>query len=88
MLLIMLPRQDIDRLMDDAERGANATVTIDLEAQEITGSDGGTIKFDIDPFTKHCLLNGLDDISLTMQKKDAIDAFEARQKTAQPWLQG
>ena len=57
------------KLMDDAERGANATVTVDLEAQEITGPDGGVIKFEIDAFKKHCLLNGLDDIGLTLQKE-------------------
>jgi 3-isopropylmalate/(R)-2-methylmalate dehydratase small subunit len=72
--------------LDDAERGANATVTIDLEKQEIRGPDGGCVKFEIDPFRKHCLLNGLDDIGLTMQKAPAIDAYEARQRTAQPWL--
>jgi len=86
MLLIKLPQEQVDKLMDDAERGANATVTADLEAQEITGPDGGLIKFDIDPFKKHCLLNGLDDIGLTLQKEDKIGAFEANQKASQPWL--
>ena len=86
MLLIKLPQEQVDKLMDDAERGANATVTVDLEAQEITGPDGGLIKFDIDPFKKHCLLNGLDDIGLTLQKEDKIGAFEANQKASQPWL--
>ncbi|MDP6925782.1 MAG: 3-isopropylmalate dehydratase small subunit, partial [Rhodospirillales bacterium] len=86
MLLIKLPQEQVDKLMDDAERGANATVTVDLEAQEITGPDGGLIKFDIDPFKKHCLLNGLDDIGLTLQKKDKISAFEVSQKASQPWL--
>ncbi len=88
ILPIELPQDDVDKLMDDAERGANATISIDLEAQEIKGPDGGTINFDIDPFRKHCLLNGLDDISLTLQKEDAISAFEDRQKASQPWLQG
>ncbi len=88
ILLIKLPQKDVDKLMDDAERGANATISIDLEAQEIKGPDGGNIHFDIDPFRKHCLLNGLDDIGLTLQKEDAISAFEDRQKAAQPWLQG
>src|SRR5215472_18573178 len=64
VLPIKLPKEDVDRLMDDAERGANAIVSIDLEKQEITGPDGGRVKFDIDPFRKHCLLNGLDDIGL------------------------
>ncbi len=86
MLLIKLPQEQVDKLMDDAERGANATVTVDLEAQKITGPDGGLIKFDIDPFKKHCLLNGLDDIGLTLQKEDKISAFEASQKASQPWL--
>ncbi|MEE8252916.1 MAG: 3-isopropylmalate dehydratase small subunit, partial [Hyphomicrobium sp.] len=62
ILPIMLPQADVDKLMDDARRGANATITVDLESQEIRGPDGGAIKFDIDPFRKHCLLNGLDDI--------------------------
>ena len=64
--------------MDDAERGANATLTIDLENQEIRGPDGGVVKFDIDAFRKHCLLNGLDDIGLTMEKAPAIEAFEKK----------
>ncbi len=85
MLLIKLPPEDMTKLMDDAERGANATVTVDLEAQEITGPDGGVIKFEIDAFKKHCLLNGLDDIGLTLQKDDKIDDFEARQKAIQLW---
>jgi 3-isopropylmalate/(R)-2-methylmalate dehydratase small subunit len=72
--------------MDDAQRGANAIITIDLEKQEITGPDGGCIKFEIDPFRKHCLLNGLDDIGLTMQKDAAIASFEEKRKQAQPWV--
>jgi len=85
ILLIKLPQQDVDKLMEDAERGANATVTVDLENQEITGPDGGTIKFQIDAFKKHCLLNGLDDIGLSLEKEDKINAFEEKQKAAQPW---
>jgi 3-isopropylmalate/(R)-2-methylmalate dehydratase small subunit len=85
ILPIALPQEDVDKLMDDAERGANATVTVDLENQRITGPDGGSIAFEVDPFRKHCLLNGLDDIGLTMEKAAAIDAFEARLRTAQPW---
>jgi 3-isopropylmalate/(R)-2-methylmalate dehydratase small subunit len=85
ILPIALPQEDVDKLMDDAARGANAVVTIDLEKQEITGPDGGRVTFDIDPFRKHCLLNGLDDIGLTMQKSAAIDVFEAKRKQAQPW---
>jgi 3-isopropylmalate/(R)-2-methylmalate dehydratase small subunit len=86
VLPIKLPQADVDKLMDDAERGANAVVTIDLERQEITGPDSGCIKFDIDPFRKHCLLNGLDDVGLTLQKQKAIDDYEAKRKLAQPWL--
>ena len=85
MLLIKLPPEDMAKLMEDAERGANATVTVDLEAQEITGPDGGLIKFEIDAFKKHCLLNGLDDIGLTLQKDEKIDAFEEQQNAAHPW---
>jgi 3-isopropylmalate/(R)-2-methylmalate dehydratase small subunit len=85
ILLIQLPQEEVDKLMEDAERGANSTISIDLEAQEITGPDGGVIKFDVDAFKKHCLLNGLDDIGLTLQKVDKIKEFEARKKIAQPW---
>ena len=85
ILPIALPQEQVDLLMDDASRGANAVVSIDLEKQEITGPDGGTIKFDIDPFRKYCLLNGLDDIGLTLEKADKIAAFEESRKTAQPW---
>ena len=88
ILPIVLPQEQVDLLMDDAERGANAIVTVDLEKQEITGPDGGTLHFDVDPFRKHCLLNGLDDIGLTLQKADAIAAFEDRDRRAQPWLYG
>ncbi|MDE0537503.1 MAG: 3-isopropylmalate dehydratase small subunit [Rhodospirillales bacterium] len=86
MLLIKVGPEELDLLMDDAGRGANATVTVDLEAQEITGPDGGVIKFEIDSFKKHCLLNGLDDIGLTMEKEDKIASFEESHKAAQPWL--
>lgn len=86
ILPIRLPQEDVDKLMADAERGANATVTIDLEKQEITGPDGGCIKFEVEEFRKHCLLNGLDDIGLTLQKADAINAFEAKRAASQPWL--
>ncbi len=86
ILPIKVPKEVIDKLMDDASRGSNAVIEIDLEKQEIKGPDGGTVHFDIDPFRKHCLLNGLDDIGLTMEKAADIDAFEAKQKEAQPWL--
>ena len=86
MLLIRLPQDQIDQLTKDAENGANATFTVDLETQEITRPDGGKIKFDIDPFKKHCLLNGLDDIGLTLQKDKKIASYEEKMKLAQPWL--
>ena len=86
ILPIVLPKEDVAKLLDDAERGANAVITIDLEKQEITGPDGGRLSFEIDPFRKHCLLNGLDDIGLTLQKGAEIDGYEARQRAAQPWL--
>ena len=86
ILPIALPQAEVDLLMDDAERGANAILTVDLEKQEITGPDGGTIAFEIDAFRKHCLLNGLDDIGLTLQHAEAIDAYEARAGGERPWL--
>jgi 3-isopropylmalate/(R)-2-methylmalate dehydratase small subunit len=86
VLPIRLPREDVDKLMDDASRGANAVVSIDLEQQTITGPDGGRISFAIDGFRKHCLLNGLDDIGLTLEKAAAIDGFEANRRHARPWL--
>ncbi|MDQ2954239.1 MAG: 3-isopropylmalate dehydratase small subunit [Pseudomonadota bacterium] len=86
ILPIRVSPQDLDKLFDDAERGANATLSIDLAKQEIRGPDGGMVKFEIDAFRKHCLLNGLDDIGLTMAKKDKISGFEAKAKAARPWL--
>jgi len=86
ILPIALPQSEVDKLMDDAERGANAIISVDLEKQEIRGPDGGCINFDLDPFRKHCLLNGLDDIGLTLEKAPSIDSFEAKNKGAQPWL--
>ena len=85
MLLIALPQETVDRLMEDAEKGGNARLAVDLEKQQITRPDGEVIDFDIDPFKKHCLLNGLDDIALTLQKDDKIGAFESAHKAAQPW---
>ena len=86
ILPVKLPQAGVDKLMDDASRGANATVTIDLEKQEIRGPDGGVITFEIDPFRKHCLLNGLDNIGLTLEKEKAITSFETAAATARPWL--
>jgi 3-isopropylmalate/(R)-2-methylmalate dehydratase small subunit len=79
-------KEDLDKLMDDAQRGANATLTVDLEKQEIYGPDGGVVKFEIDGFRKHCLLNGLDDIGLTMQKDPNIGTFEKKVHEARPWM--
>jgi len=86
ILPIALPQGDIDKLMDDAERGSNAVITVDLEAQEIKGPDGGTIKFVVDPFRRQCLLNGWDDIGLTLRNESKISDFESRTKIQQPWL--
>ena len=86
ILPIVLPQEDVDKLMDDASRGANAVITVDLESQTITGPDGGEISFEVDAFKKHCLLNGLDDIGLTMQKAKAIDAFEEKYEAKAPWV--
>ena len=86
ILPIELPQEDIDKLLDDAERGANAVITVDLAKQEIHGPDGGTINFEIDPFRKQCLLNGWDDIALTLRNEDKISAFEARRKAQTAWL--
>lgn len=85
MLPIVLPQEQVDLLMKDAEKGANARVEVNLEDQTITSSDGDVIKFDIDPFRKHCLLNGLDDIGLTLEKAASIDSFEAKAGAARPW---
>jgi 3-isopropylmalate/(R)-2-methylmalate dehydratase small subunit len=85
ILPIKVSEADLNKLMDDAERGSNATMTIDLAAQEIRGPDGGVVKFEIDPFRKLCLLNGLDDIGLTLEKAAKIDEFETRAATERPW---
>lgn len=84
ILPIVLPQADVDKLMDDAKRGANATVSIDLESQTIKGPDGGEIAFELDAFRKQCLMQGLDDIGLTLQKATAIDDYEAT-LDAQAW---
>ncbi len=85
ILPIAVSPEDLDKLMDDAERGANATLTVDLEAREIHGPDGGMIGFDLDEFRRHCLLNGLDDIGLTMAKAADIDVYEKRAAESRPW---
>ena len=86
ILPVKVSEEELEKLMDDAKRGANATLTVDLEAQTIAGPDGGTIHFDIDPDRKHRLLNGIDDIGETLEKASSIDAFEARMKEQRPWV--
>jgi len=86
ILPIVLPQEQVDLLMADAEKGANARMTVDLVAQEITTSDGEVITFEVDAFKKHCLLEGLDDIGLTMEKVSAIDTFEAKTAQERPWV--
>ena len=86
ILPITLPQDQVDALMRDAEKGANARMTVDLEAQTVTDSEGAVYSFEIDPFRKHCLLNGLDEIGLTMEKSAAIDSFESRVGQERPWV--
>ena len=85
ILPIKVSQEELDKLMDDANRGANATVTVDLDKQEIRGPDGGVIAFDIDAFRKRCLLEGLDGIGLTMQQEKKISDFEKQATAARPW---
>ena len=86
ILPIVLPQEQVDILMKDAEKGANARIEIDLEAQTITSSDGEVFSFQVDPFKKHCLLNGLDDIGLTLEKAASIKSFEGKLATERPWV--
>ena len=86
MLPIVLPQEAVDVLMRDAEKGANARMTIDLENQVVTTSDGEEFRFEIDSFKKHCLMEGLDDIGLTMEKVGAIDSFEEQAGQSRPWV--
>jgi len=86
ILPVVLPPEAVDHLMDDAQKGANARITVDLDAQTVTASDGTSFAFDVDPFKKHCLLNGLDDIGLTLEKAAAIDSYEAGAAQARPWV--
>ncbi|MGV2127806.1 3-isopropylmalate dehydratase small subunit [Agrobacterium vitis] len=85
ILPIVVSQENLEKLMDDAQRGSNAVVTVDLETQEITGPDGGSISFEIDEFKRHCMLNGLDDIGLTMEKSSAIASFETSNAASRPW---
>lgn len=85
ILPVVVSPEDLEKLMDDASRGANAVLTVDLEAREITGPDGGKITFELDEFKRHCMLNGLDDIGLTLEKASAIDSFEKANAASHPW---
>ena len=85
ILPVVLPEEAVAYLMDDARKGENARITVDLEAQTVSSSDGKVFKFEVDAFKKHCLLNGLDDIGLTMEKAAAIDRFEAATAMSRPW---
>ena len=86
ILPVVLPPEAVAHLMDEAGKGENARISVDLESQTVTAPDGTAYGFEIDPFKKHCLLNGLDDIGLSLQKIDAIDAFEAAARDRFPWL--
>jgi 3-isopropylmalate/(R)-2-methylmalate dehydratase small subunit len=88
ILPVVLPRDQVDTLMAEVAHADNATLTVDLEAQEITKADGRKIPFDVDPFRKECLIDGIDEIGLTLKEIHKVDAFEARQRAEQPWLYG
>jgi 3-isopropylmalate/(R)-2-methylmalate dehydratase small subunit len=88
LLLIRVTPAQRDALLEDAKKGENARLAIDLENQKITRPDGEEIPFEVDPFRKHCLLEGLDDIGITLQSRDKIDDYEAKQKAQMPWMQG
>ena len=85
VLPVVVSPENLEKLLDDASRGSNAVLSIDLERQEISGPDGGTISFEIDEFKRHCMLNGLDDIGLTLEHRGAIDTFEKTNASARPW---
>ena len=86
ILPIVLPQQAVDHLMEDARKGANARITVDLENQTVVASDGTSFSFEVDPFKKHCLVNGLDDIGLTLEKAASIDTFEDQAAQSRPWV--
>ena len=86
ILPIALPQEAVDVLMKDAEKGSNARMVVDLEAQTVTTSDGESFAFEVDPFKKHCLLEGLDDIGLSMEKAASIDTYETRMAQQRPWV--
>ncbi len=86
VLPIVLAKGQVEVLMEDAEKGSNARIEIDLEAQTVTSSDGEVFHFDVDAFKKHCLLNGLDDISLSLEKSSAIENYETKLGIERPWV--
>jgi len=86
ILPIVLPADQVEALMDDAKKGSNARITVDLEAQTVTSSDGRSFSFEVDPFRKHCMMNGLDDIGLSLEKVASIDAYEKQTSTQRPWV--
>ena len=86
ILPVKLSKESIDILMDDASEGENARISVDLEEQTVSATDGTIFKFQVDAFKKHCLLNGLDDIGLTYQKIKSVDKFEEKQAKTAPWL--
>jgi 3-isopropylmalate/(R)-2-methylmalate dehydratase small subunit len=86
ILPIVLPAEQVEALMEDAKKGANARITVDLDAQTVTSSDGRVFSFDVDPFRKHCMMNGLDDIGLSLEKVASIDAYEKQTSTLRPWV--
>ena len=86
ILPIKVSEWELEQLRDDSERGDNARISVDLEKQTISGPDGGSVDFEIDPFRSYCLLNGLDDIGLTLKEVDKIDDFESKRQLSQPWL--
>ncbi|WP_207536755.1 3-isopropylmalate dehydratase small subunit [Sabulicella rubraurantiaca] len=86
ILPVKLPREVCEKLMEDARMGGNARLTVDLERKVVVRPNGEEIPFEVDAFRRHCLLNGLDDIGQTLEHKDSIDSYEARQRSSQPWL--
>ena len=86
ILPIVLPADQVEALMEDAKKGSNARITVDLEAQTVTSSDGRSFSFEVDPFRKHCMMNGLDDIGLSLEKVASIDAYEKKTSTLRPWV--
>lgn len=86
LLPIILPSADIDRLFDEVETQPGYQLAVDLQQQTLTTPAGATLDFDVEPFRKHCLLEGLDDIGLTLQKLGDIETYEARRRSEAPWL--